>query len=276
MERAPIRCWLLVLALLVGAQALAAGSRRSDELLEQQLAQARSKLAPGQPARVIYAGFAMHPDSTAFRGDVELGEKVVRAIDPEAVVFKLSSAGYGLPRDWPLATRDNIATVLQVVGEAARPQDKVVVLMTSHGLYHQIAVQAENGRMEALGPFDLQRWLQALRGKPTLVLLSACYSGSFMQALRGPSRIVLTASSAERPSFGCQPESRNTFFIEELFTQPRVAQRSIEDLVQQGYAAIEKRERGMKLDPSQPQASFGAAVQGWSRQRLADWLKANP
>jgi hypothetical protein len=267
-----MKAWLLALLLALHAS-WAVAFTRSDELLEAQVQEARAQLAPGKPPRIIYAGFAMHPDSTAFRGDVQLTEQVMRQADADAVVFRLAAPVYGQPRDWPLATRDNIATVLRAIGESARPEDKVVLLFTSHGLEELLAVQAESGRIEAIRPRELQQWLGPLRGKPTLLLLSACYSGSFLPMLRGPSRIVLTASSADRQSFGCKPDSRNTFFIEELFSQREVVSRSLVDLVDEARVAIDRRERSLRLLPSQPQADWGgAAVQSWSRQPLAAWL----
>ena len=266
----PTLLWIMSLLLLVAASSVHA---RSDDLLEQQMRQAREQLAPGQPPRVVFAGFAMHSDSTAFRGDVMLAEQVMRQVDPEAVVFKLSNPATGQEHDWPLATRDNIAAVLRAIGERVRPEDKVVLLFTTHGLQNQLAVQSGNGSMEVIHSIELQQWLGPLRGKPTLLLVSACYSGSFMPLLRGPSRIVLTASSADRPSFGCQPESRNTFFVEELLAQPDITSRSLQDVVDQARQAIERRERSMRLKPSQPQAFFGAAALHWSRQPLSAWLK---
>ena len=261
---------LLFVALLVAAASVHA---RTDDLLEQQMRQAREQLAPGQPPRVVFAGFAMHNDSTAFRGDVMLAEQVMRQVDPEAVVFKLSNPAMGQESDWPLATRDNIAAVLRAIGERVRPEDKVVLLFTTHGLPNQLAVQSGNASTDVIHGIELQQWLGPLRGRPTLLLVSACYSGSFMPLLRGPSRIVLTASSADRPSFGCQPDSKNTFFVEELLAQGDITSRSLQDVVDHARVAIEKRERSMRLKPSQPQASFGAAVLQWSRQPLSAWLK---
>ncbi|MBI5277482.1 MAG: peptidase C13 [Burkholderiales bacterium] len=272
MNRA-VRCLFAVLLALHAGFAI--GFTRSDELLDAQVREARMQLAPGKRPRIIFAGFAMHPDSTAFRGDVQLAEQVMRLIDSGAVVFRLSAAVYGQPRDWPLATRDNIASVLRAIGEAARPEDKVVLLLSSHGLEGLLAVQAESGAIEAIRPRELQSWLGPLRGKPALVLLSSCFSGSFLPALRGPTRIVLTASSHDRQSFGCKSDSRNTFFIEELFTQRDVAARSLVELVDEAKGAIEKRERSMNLLPSQPQADWGGpAMQAWARQPLAGWLSA--
>jgi hypothetical protein len=198
----------------------------------------------------------------------------VRAIDPHAVVYKLANPAPGQDHDWPLATRENIYTVLQAIARDARPQDRIVLLFSSHGAAHLLAVQQAYGPADAIDAHELHEWLAPLAGRPVLLLVSACYSGSFLPALRAPTHIVLTAASSTRSSFGCQTDSRNTFFIEELLRQPDLEQRSLVDIVDRAKVAIEQREAKLNLLASQPQSSFGSAVQAWSRQPLADWLAA--
>ena len=43
----------------------------------------------------------------------------------------------------------------------------------------------------------------ACGSKPSVIVMSACYSGIFVPALEGPDRIVLTAARADRTTFGC-------------------------------------------------------------------------
>ncbi|MFN3668024.1 MAG: C13 family peptidase [Brevundimonas sp.] len=43
----------------------------------------------------------------------------------------------------------------------------------------------------------------ACGARPTVVIVSACYSGIFVNGLAAPNRMVLTAASRERTSFGC-------------------------------------------------------------------------
>ena len=47
---------------------------------------------------------------------------------------------------------------------------------------------------------------------PTVVMVSACYSGQFIQPLRADNRIIMTAASATRPSFGCSEAQEYTFW----------------------------------------------------------------
>src|SRR5437762_1381622 len=39
--------------------------------------------------------------------------------------------------------------------------------------------------------------------RPTIVVISACYSGTFVRDLQGPDRMIVTAARPDRTSFGC-------------------------------------------------------------------------
>jgi len=48
--------------------------------------------------------------------------------------------------------------------------------------------------------------------RPTVVIVSSCYSGQFVPALAAPNRMILTAARRDRTSFGCGESDRYTFF----------------------------------------------------------------
>ncbi|MEO5670720.1 MAG: C13 family peptidase, partial [Ramlibacter sp.] len=226
---------LVLLALLCGCAAAphvaTEGRQRSDMLLQSQLQAARQASSQGGPPRVIFAGFALNSLSKAFHSDVLLAEKAARVADPHAIILRLGNPALGDPSDWPLATRENVAVVLREVGSIARPQDKVLILFTSHGSRNALHINASKTEIGVITPADLQEWLGALRDKPTLLVISACFSGSFLEPLRSPTRIILTASSRDRSSFGCQFNSRNTFFVEELWGHQALGNLSTAELM---------------------------------------------
>ena len=252
-----------------------AGKADSDAVLQQQFELAEQRRLTRPQGRLIFAGFAMHSQSRAFRADVLSVEKAVLAIDPDALVFKLNNPVLGQPSDWPYATVENIAVVLKKVGVMARPEDKVVVLMSTHGHVDLLSVNFNNQFYPHVDPKWLNHALRDLRGKPTLLLLSACYSGSFVEPLSGPSRVILTAAAKDRNSFGCQFESSNSYFVDAFFNQSAVLDYSVVQLMERARIEIERRERKMKLSPpSMPQISVGAAVTNWANLPLKNWLIA--
>lgn len=247
---------------------------RSDALLKLQFDSAEKRRAASPEGRIIFAGFALNSQSKAFRNDVLTAEKGVLSIDPNALVFKLNNPVPGQDADWPFATTENVEQVLLKAGALARPQDKVVVLFTTHGNVDMLSVNFSDKEYPHINGRALNQWLAGLRGKPTLVLLSACFSGSFLQTLSGPSRVVLTAAARDRSSFGCQFHSTNTYFVDALLNQDSLKDRSIEQLMEQAKLAIDKRERDGKLSPpSLPQMFVGNAAKTWANVPMKTWLE---
>jgi len=48
--------------------------------------------------------------------------------------------------------------------------------------------------------------------RPSIVVVSACYSGVFVDALKGPNRMIVTAARRDRTSFGCGGTTRYPYF----------------------------------------------------------------
>jgi hypothetical protein len=100
----------------------------------------------------------------------------------------------------------------------------------------------------------------ACGAKPSVIVMSSCFSGIFVPALMGPNRIVMSAARPDRTSFGCGNDTRYTFF-DQCFLQsipqsgdfPGVA-----DKVRQCVAVREQKE-GM-TPPSEPQVAVGDKV----------------
>jgi hypothetical protein len=271
-----LACVLLSALWLVGCVSTpysGTGKDHSDALLRAQLLKAEQS-APPPAGRVIFAGFALHSQSKAFRGDVLTAESWVEKVDPAAVVFKLDNPVLGQSDDWPYATAENVAVVLKKVAELARPQDKVVILFSTHGNTDVLSINFANQYYPPLRGAWLAEQLAVLGSTPTVLLLSACHSGSFVPTLRAPSRVILAAAAADRSSFGCNVDSSNTFFIDALLNQERSGEKSLVELMDAAKVDIDKRERAMGLTPpSLPQGFFGVRSQAWARQPVRSWVQ---
>lgn len=249
------------------------GKAKSDALLAVQAVSAEKAMNSQSPARLIFAGFAMHSQSKAFRNDVLSAEKIALAVDPSAIIFKLNNPALGQDADWPYATTENIELVLKKIGSLARPQDKVMVLLATHGNKNALAINFSNQNYPHINSAFLNRALTDLRGKPVLVVMSACHSGSFLAPLAGPSRILVAAAAADKSSFGCQFQSTNTYFIDALFNQPEPREQSIVQLMDKAKIDVDQREKKQKLSPpSLPEMSVGSAAKDWASQPLKSWM----
>lgn len=139
----------------------------------------------------------------------------------------------------------------------ARAQGGCLFYLTSHGAPQGIIFGREGGLTpETLGGL-VDRWCGQ---RPTVVVVSACYSGVFIPALEGDNRMVLTAARPDRTSFGCGNTNRYPYFDEcVLQTLPR--SRDLPALAAAATSCVARREAAEGLTPpSEPQVSIGDAI----------------
>ena len=156
------------------------------------------------------------------------------------------------------------ANVLRSIAQLpARAGDRCFIFLTSHGQYNEGVWLARSQR--ALHPQELA---QALSGGcaavPTVVVVSACYSGGFAAGtMIKPNRIILTASRRDRPSFGCQVERTYSFF-DECFLQALPEAAHWQTVFRATRGCVSREEKALGETPSDPQAYFGPAAAGLS------------
>ena len=154
----------------------------------------------------------------------------------------------------PVATAANVSSALRSGGGEA-----CLVFITSHGDERGVALRAAKG---TVNPATLDSALDAGCGnRPTVLLVSACYSGIFLTgAMRRPNRVVLTAAAADRVSFGCGAGDQYTYYDQCLLQQfDGVA--TWQQLAIATRSCVEALEQRMAVSrPSQPQIFVGGAV----------------
>jgi len=96
--------------------------------------------------------------------------------------------------------------------------------------------------------------------RPTVIVVSACFSGVFVPILAAPNRLILTAARSDRTSFGCGEQFKYTYF-DECFLQNLPSSGNFPDLAHNTQACIAAREKKENFKyASEPQVSIGAAV----------------
>jgi len=246
--------------------------QKSDALLAaQESAAEKAKTASGK--NVILAAFALHSDSTAFQGDITLARDALRSIDAQLPVFLLSNQLEHFSIAYPFATKRNVRTVLAGIARRADKDSLVVLLFTSHGSPNELAIKTGYGEYkESLSATELQDYLEALKPVPTIIVISACYAGSFVPALAGENRIIMTAAAKDRNSFGCNPDSDGTYFIQALFPKDLDPSLSLWAMFSRARTQVAERERSKKLRPSQPQLFIGKGMSRFSSVPLRELL----
>ncbi len=102
-----------------------------------------------------------------------------------------------------LLTGDTLSTTQAFAaigaGSSAAPGG-CLLYFTSHGSPEGLVMGGEG----ILNPAQLDGLVDHWCGtRPTVVVVSACFSGGFIPALAAPNRLVMTAARPDRTSFGC-------------------------------------------------------------------------
>jgi len=139
---------------------------------------------------------------------------------------------------------------------SSRAPGGCLIYFTSHGTPDGIIV----GERE-VGPRKMAAMVKNSCGdKPSVIVMSSCFSGQFVPALKGGNRIVITAARADRTSFGCGELDQYTFFDDCFLRALPMANDFVRlgDLVRQCVAFREKQLGA--APPSEPQVNVGPKV----------------
>lgn len=163
----------------------------------------------------------------------------------------------------PLANNTNLEALFAGIGKAIDPsRDLVVIYLTSHG-GRDAKLTTDLPDFEAMDGIGAKRLADVLARngiKRRVIIVSACYSGSWIKPLATPDTIVVTAARADRSSFGCSDDRELTYFGEALLKGPLSSGASLE----QGFAAAHRTVARWERKPphSEPQAYVGSNMAG--------------
>ena len=229
------------------------------------LADALSGLEDERPGvtDLYFIGFAGDAPEDVFRKDVQAAQRVM---DERWDTAGRSVVLINSPRtllDTPIATVSNLRATLNEIGAAINPdEDVVMVYLASHGTADRgLEVALPPLELAQLSPAVLRTLLDEAGIKWRIVVVSACYAGTFVDALRDEQTLVMTASQADRASFGCSHRSDATYFGEALFEQGLAKSDSLLAAFELARRRVADREAaaGYKL-PSNPQLDVGSEM----------------
>jgi hypothetical protein len=268
---------LLAAIALIGCADLSPGNpaaqKQSEALAQQQDSQAVQAAAEASDRRIWYAGFAMNSTSTAFQNDMELVSRRLSELGGPVLKYEDSNGPQKDSLRFPFATPATLAEAVQQISTHAGPDDIVVVFISTHGNRKILSVNIAHQELRPMTATQLAAALAPLGNRPTVVIIAACFSGSFLPELQGERRIVITSASGTRASFGCQANSRNTFFTEELFANDFDVSKSLSQIMAGAKVRVAQREHALKFPNSEPQISVGTKVRWLAERPLKDWFQ---
>ena len=164
----------------------------------------------------------------------------------------------------PIATATQLRRTLLSIGANINTEEDVVVLfLTTHGSEtHELSFELPPLSLQQLNPTQLARMLADSGIKWKVIVISACYSGGFIEPLKDGNTLVITASDATHPSFGCEATSDFTWFSRAYFDQALRSTHSFIEAFGRAREIVAEREKKEGFEPSNPQMHVGEAIRG--------------
>jgi len=232
------------------------------------------KLLPGTPGKtdVYLLSFGGDGNEDVFRNEVVYAEQLMRQR------FAMQNRTLTLlnhpntTEEIPLATLTNLKAALRGISEKMnRDEDILLLFLTTHGSTdHQLLVDLQPLPLDQINPSLLREALDESGINWRVMVVSACYSGGFIDALQSPMSLVITAASADRASFGCGAEAQITYFGRAFLVEALNKTQSLIAAFELASEAVAVREKADDFTASNPQIAIGTLIQ----QKLQSWENA--
>ncbi|MGF6092091.1 C13 family peptidase [Pseudomonas sp. 18173] len=156
--------------------------------------------------------------------------------------------------DRPMATRENLRRAALTLAERSGPEDLIFIYLTSHGTSeHELVLDQPRMELADLPADELAAVLAPLKNRDKIIVISSCYSGGFIPALKDERTLIMTASRADRVSFGCSEEANFTYFGDALFAQALNQTDDLEQAFKLARTTVAERELADGFEASEPQ-----------------------
>jgi hypothetical protein len=210
---------------------------------------------------VYFVGFAGDGDHAIFRREALAAEHAISGHFGEQG-RALNLINDSDDRDsYPIASLTGLSQALTLLaGRMDRANDVVVLTLTSHG--SQDGLDVKNGAVPLLDlePDDLRQAFDDAGIRWRVVIVSACYSGVFVDSLKSDTSLVITAADDSNTSFGCDDHRELTYFGEAFFKDALPASDSLEQAFGRAASLISTRETQKGLRHSNPQMFVGSLM----------------
>ncbi|HUO18871.1 MAG TPA: C13 family peptidase [Steroidobacteraceae bacterium] len=228
-----------------------------------RIAEVVARVTPSEPPtpHAYFVGFAGDAQLEVFSRETQFARQVFAARfgSADRSVLLVNDAG---DRDtWPIASLSGLAQALKLLAARMDPDEDVLVLfLTSHGSEDGLEVRNGSLPLAQLEPEDLRQALDDSGIRWRLVVVSACYAGVFIDALKNDTTAIVTAADATHSSFGCQEDRELTWFGEAFLRDSLPGSSSLEAAYAKAARLIAEREDAEHQVHSNPQLWIGAQM----------------
>lgn len=227
------------------------------ELLDQALA----SLQPREPGKINLYLLTVAGDASqeVFRREVDFVQReFARRFGTAGRSISLINSR-NTAASAPMATVTGIRRAVKAIAARMdREHDILFMFLTSHGSReHELTLDQNGMELADLGAAELGALLKESGIRWKVVVVSACYSGGFIEPLRDERTLVMTAARHDRRSFGCADENDFTYFGRAFFKESLPRSRSFVEAFRRAEALVSDWER---KDASGPASSRAAAA----------------
>lgn len=162
-----------------------------------------------------------------------------------------------------LASKSNLKHILKHLGTLLNPNEDILFLyLTSHGSkQHQLSVDFWPLDLNSINPTELKSLLDESGIKNRVLLISACYSGGFVEPLKNENTLIFTASAKDKRSFGCGDLNDFTYFGNAVFNEEIKLDFNLVEVFKKAAASIQERENVENKKHSEPQLFIGTDIE---------------
>ncbi|HSC96014.1 MAG TPA: C13 family peptidase [Burkholderiales bacterium] len=241
----------------------------TEDAIYQQprlLARALDAIEPGRDGRIdlYYVGMGGYARQDVFMREVNAVEKMMQE---QFGAGGRTASLLNNPKtvmEMPIASATSLKSVLKRMGEVMnRDEDILFLFMTSHGgKDHKFTLEFWPLTFNDLTPEVVRSALDDAGIQWRVIVVSACYAGGFINALRDERSIVVAAAGPDRKSFGCSNEAEWTYFGKAFFDEALRAEPRITAAFKSARAAVAAREKKERVEEqSDPQMHAGRGME---------------
>jgi hypothetical protein len=230
------------------------------KLLDQALA----SIKPSDPSKtnLYYIGLAGFAGQDVFMKEVEYVQKLFRqrfnTAERSLVLINNAQTANRIP----IASSTSLRAALQhISGIMNRKKDILFLYLSSHGSKDfKFILEFGNMRFNDLDPQVLRQMLDEAGIQRRVIVISACYSGGFINALKNENTLIISAAAPEKTSFGCSNDADFTYFGRAYFQEALQQTDSFIDAFALAKRAIAIREKKDGFESSEPGMFVGAKI----------------
>ena len=212
----------------------------------QMLDKALAALAPRDPSKINLYLLSVAGDGSqeVFRREVEfVRDQFATRFGAKGRSLELINSRTTLDKS-PMATLTAIDESLKAIAaKMDKEKDILFLFLTSHGSAdHELSLAQNNISLRPLSAKDLGAMLKSSGIRWKVVVVSACYGGGFIDAVKDDYTLVLAAARKDRMSFGCEDDNDFTYFGRAFFKESLPKSNSFQDAFRKAEVLIKEWE----------------------------------